>query len=63
MPTLTRLILIMLLLALAFFGIMLGLVLWVKPTISQLTVDVPAETVRLRPWPFSTPQQQEDLVD
>jgi len=51
MPTLTRLILIFLILALGIFAAMLGLVVWVKPVVSELTIDVPAEGIELLPWP------------
>jgi len=63
MPTLTRLILIFLILMLGIFGGMLGLVMWVKPVVSELTIDVPADDVVLRPWPSAVPAQQKGNDD
>jgi len=63
MPTLTHLILIFLILMLGIFGAMLGIVIWVKPVVGELTIDVPADDVVLRPWPSAVPSQQKDNDD
>jgi len=51
MPTFTRLIFIAALLICLIYGIMWGLVVYVRPTTVELSVEIPQAEIKLRPWP------------
>ncbi|MFK4824706.1 recombinase [Paenochrobactrum sp. BZR 588] len=53
MPTLTRLVLVLALIAAAVYGIMLALVTYVKPVQTDITIKIPAKD--LNPVPLSPP--------
>jgi len=52
MPTLTRLILIALLVSVLIYGAMWGIVLLVHPVTVELSVEIPQSEVTLKPWPY-----------
>jgi len=54
MPTLTRLIFILLIIGFLIYGTMWGLVLFVRPVTADLTIEIAPETVELKPWPDPT---------
>jgi len=54
MPTFTRLIFIILILAGFIYAAMWGLVLFVRPVTTDLTIDIPSGNIELRPWPDET---------
>lgn len=57
MPTLTRLLLILALLAAAIYAAMLGLVHWVQPESHQITVRIPQHRLQQdQNPPVQTPQ-------
>lgn len=61
MPTLTRLVLVLALIAAAIYGIMLALVTYVEPVQTDITIKIPAKDlkpVRL-PAPVSPQDAQE----
>lgn len=53
MPTLTRLVLALALIAATIYGIMLALVTYVKPVQTDITIKIPAKD--LNPVPISPP--------
>lgn len=57
MPTLTRLIIVFLVIGVAIYGSMLALVTWVTPVTADLVIDIPAEQLKPRPWPFKRPAE------
>jgi len=52
MPTLTRLVLIVTFLALIVYGGMWALVAFVRPTMVELSVEIPQSSIVLKPWPY-----------
>gem|GEM_PF-6846677 len=52
MPTLTRLIFIILLVGLLIYAVMWGLVLFVRPVTIQLSVEIEQSEIELKPWPY-----------
>jgi len=52
MPTLTRLIFIILLVGLLIYAVMWGLVLFVRPVTTQLSVEIEQSEIELKPWPY-----------
>jgi len=52
MPTLTRLILIAAVIVALLYGGMWGLVMFVRPTIVELSVEIPPNSIDLKPWPY-----------
>ncbi|MGU3574009.1 hypothetical protein ACLBWZ_00625 [Brucellaceae bacterium C25G] len=64
MPTLTRLVLVLILIAAAIYGIMLVLVTYVEPVQTEIIIQIPAKD--LKPVPISppvTPQTEPEQPD
>lgn len=55
MPTLTRLVLVLALIAAAIYGIMLALVTYVEPVQTDIIIKIPAKD--LKPVPLSPPAE------
>lgn len=51
MPTLTRLVLVVLVIFIVVFGAIIGLATLVKPVTAELIVDIPSSRVQPRDWP------------
>jgi len=52
MPTLTRLLIVFVVISSVVYGAMLGLVAWVTPVTTELSIDIPSTHLQLHPWPY-----------
>lgn len=59
MPTLTRLLMALILLIALVYGAMVSLVWFVKPVTTEMTIDIAPSELHLRDWPYNPPQQQQ----
>ncbi|MHC5306123.1 hypothetical protein [Bartonella sp. LJL80] len=55
MPTLTRLLLAIVVLVALVYGAMVGLVALVKPVTTDMTIDIAPSELHLRDWPYDPP--------
>lgn len=59
MPTLTRLLMALILLIALVYGAMVSLVWFVKPVTTEMTIDIAPSELHLRDWPYNPPQPQQ----